>query len=61
MNLVRQLLVYSVIFVLGVALFALITQIGIAFGLATDTARWVGFGGLIVGVLAIVIVRIRRR
>ena len=60
-NLIRQLLVYSVIFLLGLALFGLIAQIGIAVGLATDTARWLGFGGLAVCVLAIVIVRTRRR
>jgi len=63
-NLVRQLLVYSVIFLLGLALFGLIAQIGIAVGLATDTARWLGFGGLAVCVLALVTVRMvlaRRR
>jgi hypothetical protein len=60
-NFVRQLLVYAVIFLLGLALFGLIAQMGIAVGLATDTARWLGFGGLALCVLAIVFLRTRRR
>jgi hypothetical protein len=59
-NFVRQLLVYAVIFLLGLALFGLIAQMGIAVGLATETARWLGFGGLAVCVLALVIIRIVR-
>lgn len=61
MNLIRQLLVYAVIFLVGLALFGLLAQIGIAFGLATDTARWLGFGGLVAYFLALVLVVQRRR
>jgi hypothetical protein len=61
MNLVRQLLVYSVIFLLGLALFGVIAEIGIAAGLSTSTARWLGFAGLATCVVALVIVRARRR
>jgi hypothetical protein len=61
LNLVNQLLVYAVIFMVGLALFGLMAQVGIALGLATDTARWLGFGGLIAYVIAIVIVVRRRR
>jgi hypothetical protein len=60
-NLIRQLLVYAVIFLVGLALFGLLAQIGIAFGLATDTARWLGFGGLVAYFLALVLVVQRRR
>ena len=61
MNLLNQLLVNAVIFLIGLALFGLIAQLGIALGLATDTARWLGFGGLVAYFLAIVIVVRRRR
>jgi len=60
-NLVNQLLIYAVIFIVGLALFGLMAQLGIALGLATDTARWLGFGGLVAYFLAIVIVVRRRR
>ena len=60
MNLLNQFLVNALIFIVGLALFGLIAQIGIALGLATDTARWLGFGGLVAYFLAIVIV-VRRR
>ena len=61
MNLLNQFLVNAVIFLVGLALFGLIAQLGIALGLATDTARWLGFGGLVAYFLAIVIVVRRRR
>jgi hypothetical protein len=61
-NDVRRMVVYVGIFVLGVALFVLMTLIGIAFGLPSDTAQWLAFGGLAVySVVAVVIVRTRRR
>ncbi len=61
MNLGRQLVVYAGIFVLGVALYVLMVLIGIAFGLSSDVARLLAFGGLIAYFLAIVIVVQRRR
>jgi len=60
-NLLNQFLVNALIFLVGLALFGLIAQLGIALGLATDTARWLGFGGLVAYFLAIVIVVRRRR
>jgi hypothetical protein len=60
-NLLNQLLVNVVIFLVGLALFGLTAQLGIALGLATDTARWLGFGVLVAYFLAIVIVVRRRR
>jgi hypothetical protein len=60
-NLLNQFLVNALIFIVGLALFGLIAQIGIAFGLATDTARWLGFAALVAYFLAIAIVVRRRR
>jgi hypothetical protein len=60
-NLLNQFLANALIFIVGLALFGLIAQLGIALGLATDTARWLGFGGLVAYFLAIVIVVRRRR
>jgi hypothetical protein len=60
-NLLNQLLVNAVIFLVGLAFLGLIAQLGIAFGLATDTARWLGFGVLVAYFLAIAIVVRRRR
>ena len=60
-NLVNQLLVNAVIFLVGLALFGLMAELGIALGLATDTARWLGFGALVAYFLAIAIVVRRRR
>jgi hypothetical protein len=60
-NLLNQLLVNAVIFMIGLALFGLMAQLGIALGLATDTARWLGLGALAAYFLAIVIVGRRRR
>jgi hypothetical protein len=60
-NLLNQLLVNAVIFLVGLALFGLMAELGIALGLATDTARWLGFGTLVAYFLAIVIVVRRRR
>jgi small basic protein len=59
-TLVNQLLIYTVIFVIGVVLFALLAQLGIALGLATDTARLLAFGGLAAYSLAIVVWTRRR-
>ena len=61
MNLVNQFLIYALIFIVGLALFGLMAQLGIALGLSTDTARWLGFGGLVAYFLAIAIVVRRRR
>jgi hypothetical protein len=61
MNLGRQLVVYAGIFVLGVALYVLTVFTGTAFGLSSDVARLLAFGGLIAYFLAIVIVVQRRR
>ena len=61
MNLLNQLLVNAVIFMIGLALFGLMAQLGIALGLATDTARWLGFGVLVAYFLAIAIAVRRRR
>jgi Na+-driven multidrug efflux pump len=60
-NLLNQLLVNTLIFIVGLALFGLVAELGIAFGLATDTARWLGFGALVAYFLAITIVVRRRR
>jgi hypothetical protein len=60
-NLLNQLLVNAVIFLIGLAVFGLTAELGIALGLATDTARWLGFGGLVAYFLAITIVVRRRR
>jgi hypothetical protein len=60
-NLLNQLLVNAVIFMVGLALFGLMAQLGIAFGLSTDTARWLGVGALVAYFLAIAIVVRRRR
>jgi hypothetical protein len=60
-SLLNQFLVNALIFIVGLALFGLIAQLGIALGLAIDTARWLGFGGLVAYFLAIVIVVRRRR
>jgi hypothetical protein len=60
-NLLNQLLVNAVIVMVGLALFGLMAMLGIALGLSTDTARWLGFGALVAYFLAIVIVVRRRR
>jgi hypothetical protein len=60
-NLLNQFLVNALIFIVGLALFGLLARLGIALGLTTDTARWLGFGGLVAYFLAIVIVVRRRR
>jgi len=60
-NLVNQFLIYALIFIVGLALFGLMAQLGIALGLSTDTARWLGFGALVAYFLAIAIVVRRRR
>jgi hypothetical protein len=60
-NLVNQHLVNAVIFLVGLALFGLIAELGIALGLATDAARWLGFGALVAYFLATAIIVQRRR
>jgi hypothetical protein len=58
----RRWIVYTGIFVLGVALYVVMVLIGIAFGLSSDVARLLAFGGLAVYFLVVVIVvRTRRR
>ncbi len=58
----RRFVVPAVIFVVGVALYVVMALIGIAFGLSSDAARVLAFGGLLAYFLAIVIVvRARRR
>jgi hypothetical protein len=47
--------------VLGVALYVVMVLIGIAFGLSSDAARLLAFGGLGAYSLAIVIVVLTRR
>jgi hypothetical protein len=60
-NLLNQHLVNTEIFLFGLAVFGLIAELGIAFGLATDTARWLGLGALVAYFRAIAIVVRRRR
>jgi len=58
----RRFVVYTGIFVLGVALYVVMVLIGIAFGLSSDVARLLAFGGLAAYFLAVVlVVRTRRR
>jgi hypothetical protein len=57
----RRFVVYTGIFVLGVALYVVMVLIGIAFGLSSDVARLLAFGGLLAYFLAIVIVVRRGR
>jgi hypothetical protein len=58
----RRYLVPAGIFVLGVALYAVLVLLGTAFGLSSDVAGWLAFGGLAAYALAIVVVvRTRRR
>jgi hypothetical protein len=61
MSVVRQLLVYAGIFLLGVALYVVMVLIGIAFGLSSDVARLLAFGGLFAYFIVIVVVVQRRR
>jgi hypothetical protein len=46
MNTFRRFLVPAGIFVLGVALYVLMVLIGTTFGLSSDVAGWLAFGGL---------------
>ena len=58
----RRFVVYTGIFVIGVALYVVMVLIGIAFGLSSDAARLLAFGGLAAYFLAVVlVVRTRRR
>jgi hypothetical protein len=57
----RRWIVYTAIFVLGVALYIVMVLIGIAFGLSSDIARLLAFGGLAAYSLASVIVVLTRR
>ncbi len=57
----RRWVVYTGIFVLGVALYVVMALLGIAFGLSTDAARLLAFGGLAAYSLAVAIVVLRRR
>jgi type VI protein secretion system component VasK len=60
-NLLNQLLVNAVIFLVGLAFFGLTAELGIDLGLATDTARLLGLGALVAYFLAIAILVRRRR
>jgi hypothetical protein len=53
--------VYTGIFVLGVALYVVTVLIGTAFGLSSDVARLLAFGGLAAYSLAVAIVVLARR
>jgi hypothetical protein len=57
----RRWLVYTGIFALGVALYIVMVLIGIAFGLSSDVARVLAFGGLAAYSLAVVTVVLTRR
>jgi hypothetical protein len=57
----RRFIVYTGIFVLGVALYVMMVLTGIAFGLSSDAARLLAFGGLAAYSFAIVIVVLTRR
>jgi hypothetical protein len=57
----RRWLVYTGIFMLGVALYIVMVLIGVAFDLSSDVARVLAFGGLAAYSLAIVIVVLTRR
>jgi hypothetical protein len=61
MSLVRQLLVYAGIFLLGVALYVVMVLIGISLRLSSDVARLLAFGGLLAYFIVIVVVVRRRR
>jgi len=57
----RRFVVYTGIFVLGVALYVVMVLIGIAFGLSSDVARLLAFGGLAAYSIAVVVVVLTRR
>jgi len=57
----RRFVVYTGIFVLGVALYVVMALIGIAFGLSSDVARLLAFGGLVAYSLAVAIAVLARR
>jgi hypothetical protein len=57
----RRWLIYTGIFVLGVALYVVMVLIGIAFSLPSDVARLLAFGGLAAYSLAVAIVIVSRR
>ena len=57
----RRYLVPAGIFVLGVALYAVMVLLGTAFGLSGDVAGWLALGGLAAYALAIVITVLMRR
>ena len=57
----RRWIVYTGIFVLGVALYVVMVLIGIVSGLSSDVARLLAFGGLLAYFIAIVVIVRRRR
>ena len=57
----RRFVVPAVIFVIGVALYGVMVLIGIAFGLSSDVARLLAFGGLLAYLIVIVIAVVVRR
>jgi hypothetical protein len=58
---IRRWVVYTGIFVLGVALYVVMVIIGVTFGLNADIARLLAFGGLAAYSLAVAIVVLTRR
>jgi hypothetical protein len=58
---IRRFVVYTGIFVLGVALYVVMVLIGIAFGLSSDVARLLAFGGLAAYSIAVAVVVLTRR
>jgi hypothetical protein len=57
----RRWVIYTGIFVLGVALYVVMVLIGIAFSLSSDVARLLAFGGLVAYSLAVAIAVLARR
>jgi hypothetical protein len=57
----RRFVVPAGIFILGVALYVVMVLIGIAFGLSSDVARLLAFGGLLAYPIVIVVVVRRGR
>jgi hypothetical protein len=57
----RRWVIYTGIFVLGVALYVVMVLLGTAFGFSSDVARLLAFAGLAAYSLAVAIVVLARR
>jgi len=58
----RRLAIYAMLLVIGVLLYVLKFVMAIqVFGLSSDTARWLAFGGLLVYSFVVAIIRGTRR